>query len=83
MILQNAGEGSILDHGLYISAMKHVMKVILCSCAPLVFINRICKQLDLLRLSDSARCTRSVHGLYLSFDTGWGVNMQQESSSVI
>ena len=33
------------NHGLYIyiSALEHVMKLILCSCVLLVFINRICK----------------------------------------
>ena len=29
MILWNAGEGSFLDHGLYISALEHAMKLIL------------------------------------------------------
>ena len=33
-----------LDHGLYISALEDVMKLILCRCFLLVFINRICKQ---------------------------------------
>ena len=51
VILWNAAEDQtevrvkdhFLDHGLYISALEHVMKVILCSCVLLVFINRICK----------------------------------------
>ena len=32
-----------LGHGLYISALEHVMKLILYSCVLLVFINIICK----------------------------------------
>ena len=34
---------NFLDHELYISALEHVMKLILCSYVLLVFINRICK----------------------------------------
>ena len=44
VILWNAAKGSIfLDYGLNMSALGHVMKLILCSYVLLVFINRICK----------------------------------------
>ena len=36
-------QDNFLDHGLYITALEHVMKLILCSYVLLVFINRICK----------------------------------------
>ena len=41
---ESIGKGSIFwDHGLYISALEQVRKLILGSCVILVFINRICK----------------------------------------
>ena len=58
------------DHGLYISALEHVMQFILSSCVLSVFINRINKHYNVFEV------WIPEHGLYLRFGTGQCVNME-------
>ena len=64
------------DHGLCISALGHVMKLILCSCVLPAFINRICKHCYASdfgvgdNVGDNEEVYIPQHGLYVSFYTG-------------
>ena len=57
-----------MDHGLYISALEHVMILILCSCGcvPLVFINRTRKRFSEKPIVAFTNSTVFIKDLYMT-----------------
>ena len=70
------------EHGLFMSALQHFMKMILGSYILLVFINRICKQCyDRVVLQNVGQLYIPEHAYHISALTQ--ANMKQDCSSVI
>ena len=83
MLERRRGRINFLDHGLYISALEHIMKLILCSCVLLVSINRICKYYYTRVICTMyKKCKFLIMG-YISALTQASVNVKQECLSVI